>query len=239
LIIALFFRKDFDSLVDGIVYAGVVALGFATMENIDYYSKSFADGGLPGLIGTFFVRGILSPFSHVLFTCMTGIGYGIARETNDPAVKFLAPVFGLFGAMFLHALWNLLASFSSGAFFAGYFMLEMPMFAVFIALIFHLVRREGRILKRTLAAEVERGLITQHQLDIAISVFRRTGWVAAALFTPRLFKDRRRFLRSVAKLGLCHWHLERADEGRRHTDSFPVIRQLQARIFTLRDQVGH
>jgi RsiW-degrading membrane proteinase PrsW (M82 family) len=238
LMIAFFFRKDFDSVVDGIVYAGVVALGFATMENVDYYGRSLAEGGPGTLAGTFIVRGILSPFSHVLFTCMTGIGVGVARETHNPAVKVAAPMIGYFGAMFLHALWNTLASFDGGTFFTGYFLLEVPLFAVFIAVIFHLVRREGRILKQTLAAEVERGLITQRQLEIAISVFRRTGWTAAAFGNPGLFNARRRFLRAVAKLGLCHWHRCRAAEAAGETDSFPLINQLQAEVFSLRDRVG-
>ncbi|MBK8313597.1 MAG: PrsW family intramembrane metalloprotease [Acidobacteria bacterium] len=43
---AILFRRDFDSVVDGIVYAGVVALGFAAMENVEYYGRSFADGAL-------------------------------------------------------------------------------------------------------------------------------------------------------------------------------------------------
>ena len=238
LIIALFFRKDFDSVVDGIVYAGVVALGFATMENIDYYGKSLSEAGLGGLIGTWFVRGVLSPYSHVLFTCMTGIGCGVARETHNAALKIAAPIIGYFSAMFLHALWNRMASFDTGTFFTGYFLLEVPMFCAFLAVIFHLVSREGRILKQSLAAEVERGLITQNQLDIAISVFRRTGWVAAAIGNPKLFNTRRRFLRAVAKLGLCHWHKQRATEAERNTDSFPLISQFQAEVFSLRNHVG-
>src|SRR5215471_5078033 len=68
LIIALFFRKDFDSMVDGIVYAGVVALGFATVENINYYGGSLNEYGVSGLFVTWFVRGVLAPYSHVLFT---------------------------------------------------------------------------------------------------------------------------------------------------------------------------
>ncbi len=238
LIIALFFRKDFDSVVDGIAYAGVVALGFATMENIDYYGKSLNEAGMEGLIGTWFVRGVMSPYSHVLFTCMTGIGCGVARETHNAALKVSAPIIGYFSAMFLHALWNSFASFGSGAFFAGYFLFEVPVFCVFLVAIFHLVGREGRILKQSLAAEVERGLITQHQLDIAISVFRRTSWVAAAIGNPKLFNARRRFLRAVAKLGLCHWHKQRATEAERSTDSFPLISQFQAEVFSLRDHVG-
>jgi RsiW-degrading membrane proteinase PrsW (M82 family) len=237
LIVALSFRKDFDSVVDGIVYAGVVALGFATVENIDYYGRSLNQYGVGGLFVTWFVRGILSPYSHVLFTCMTGIGIGIARETHNQSLKKVAPVIGYFSAMFLHALWNGLASFGGGGFFIGYFLLEVPMFCAFLAVVFHLVRREGRILKLSLAEEVERGLITQHQLDIAISVFRRTSWVAAAFGNPQLFSARRRFLRSVAKLGLCHWHKQRAAEAKCDTDSFPLINQFQAEVFSLQDKV--
>lgn len=237
LIVAFSFRKDFDSVVDGIVYAGVVALGFATVENIDYYGRSLNEYGVGGLFVTWFVRGILSPYAHVLFTCMTGIGIGVARETHNAALKIAAPVIGYFSAMILHALWNGLASFGGGEFFIGYFLLEVPMFCVFLGVVFHLVRREGRILKQSLVVEVERGLITQHQLDIAISVFRRTTWVAAAIGNSRLFNARRRFLRSVAKLGLCHWHIQRAADAKGETESFPLINQFQAEVFSLREIV--
>src|SRR5262245_790234 len=237
LIVALFFRRDFDSVVDGIVYAGVVALGFATVENIEYYGRSLSEGGAGRLIGTLFLRGVLSPYAHVLFTCMTGIGFGVARETHNAALKVAAPIIGYCVAVFLHALWNSLATLGNGAFFIGYFLVEAPMFCAFLALIFYLVRREGRILKQSLEVEVNRGLITQRQLDIAISVFRRTGWVASAIGDGRLFDARRRFLRSVAKLGLCHWHVERAAEAGAETTSFPLINQFQSEVFSLRDEV--
>ncbi len=239
LIVALVFRKDFDSVVNGIVYAGVVALGFATVENIHYYAMSLNEAGVGGLIGTWFVRGALSPYAHVLFTCMTGIGFGVARETHNAALKIAAPIIGYSVAVFLHALWNSLASLGGGAFLIGYFLIQAPMFCAFLALIFYLVRREGRILKQSLAVEVARGLITQRQLDIAISVFRRTGWVASVIGDIRLFNARRRFLRSVAKLGLCHWHVQRAAQAGAETASFPLINQFQAEVFSLRDEVGN
>src|SRR5215510_13231406 len=238
LVIALFFRKDFDSVVDGIVYAGVVALGFATVENINYYGGSVIAGGAVGLIRTLILRGVLSPYSHVLFTCMTGVGVGVARETYDKALKIAAPIMGYSIAVFLHALWNSLAVVGGGKlFFFGYLFIHAPMFCAFIGLTLYLVRREGRILKQSLAFEVKRGLITQRQLDITISVFRRTGWVASAIGDGRLFDARRRFLRSVAKLGLCHWHVQRAAEAGSKTTSFPLIAQFQAEVFSLRDKV--
>jgi len=236
-LITVLFRKDFDSVVDGVVYAGVVALGFATMENIDYYGRSLLEGGVESLAGTFLVRGVLAPFSHVLFTSTTGIGCGIARETHDSNVKFGAPILGLFAAMSLHSIWNTLATLGAKAFFAGYLLFEVPLFIGFIFLVTALVRREGRILRKTLASEVERGLITADQLEIAISVFRRTQWLAAAWGNPRLFNARRKFLRTVAKLGLCLWHRDRARAAQRATGSLLIISQLQAELFSLRDEI--
>ncbi|MFN0084370.1 MAG: PrsW family glutamic-type intramembrane protease [Blastocatellia bacterium] len=234
LIIAFFFRRDFDSIVDGIVYSGVIALGFAAVENIEYYGVSPEPSHF---FRTFFLRGVLSPFSHVMFTCMTGIGLGIARETHHRRKAILAPLLGFLLAVFLHALWNWLAIKDLTTFFAGYLLLEMPIFFCFVCAIAFLVHREGVILKATLAREVERGLISQHQLDIAISVFRRSGWMLGALGNRKLLYVRRRFLRAVAKLGLCHWHEARASQASRDTGSFSLIAKLQGEVFSLRDRV--
>ena len=58
------------------------------------------------------------------------------------------------------------------------------------------------------------------------------------LFRSRaLLNRRRRFLRAVAKLGLCHWHKARAAEAHRDTGSFPLIARLQGEVYSLRDSV--
>jgi hypothetical protein len=105
-------------------------------------------------------------------------------------------------------------------------------------LIVYLVRREGRILRETLAVEVNRGLISQAQLDTVVSIFRRSGWVWSALGNTRVMNARRQFLRSVAKLGLCHWHVTRAVQAQAETQSFTLIGRLQAEIYQLRQEVG-
>ncbi len=237
-LIALLFRRDFDSVVDGIIYAGVVALGFATMENVGYYGDSLVKEGASGLIGTFIVRGLFAPFSHVLFTAMTGIGVGVARETHQPLLKLIAPLAGYCAAMFLHSLWNTLASFSAGVFWMGYLLLELPLFLGMVCLIAVLVRREGRILKQTLATEVEQGLLSREQLETAISVFRRSRWVLAAFGNRQLFDARRQFLRAVAKLGMCQWHGSRALAASSKTGSFSLIPKLRAEVFRLRGEIG-
>ena len=39
------------------------------------------------LTATVIVRGFFAPFSHPLFTSLTGIGLGLARQSNNLAVK--------------------------------------------------------------------------------------------------------------------------------------------------------
>ncbi len=79
-------RKDeFDGVVDGVIYAAMVGLGFAFAENVDYYGRALQQGGAGGLALIFTLRGMIAPFSHPLFTSMTGLGLGVARQSRSRA----------------------------------------------------------------------------------------------------------------------------------------------------------
>ncbi len=102
LLLALVRRKEFDGIIDGLVYAGMVGVGFAFTENILYYGRIFrqlseevgSDEGLRGAFVLFVIRGLISPFAHPLFTSFTAIGIGIAVRHRSTIVRFLAPVVG-------------------------------------------------------------------------------------------------------------------------------------------------
>ena len=47
LILLIFFRRYFDDILDGIVYGGVIALGFATVENVLYYGEGLNRAYMP------------------------------------------------------------------------------------------------------------------------------------------------------------------------------------------------
>ena len=70
-------RAELDGILDGIVYAGMVGIGFAFTENILYLGASYngtdgmGPGGLVGVTSTFVVRCLFSPFAHPLFTAFT------------------------------------------------------------------------------------------------------------------------------------------------------------------------
>jgi hypothetical protein len=155
-------RDEFDGVIDGLIYAAMVGLGFACVENIDYYGRSLATEGMGGLAVTFTLRGVMAPFSHPLFTAMTGVGLGLARQTQRGWVRALAPVAGLLTAIVLHGLWN--AGATQGCiFFAIYLFIMMPALAGVLVTVVFAWRREGRIIRDGLAGEVASGLLTDDE----------------------------------------------------------------------------
>jgi RsiW-degrading membrane proteinase PrsW (M82 family) len=94
-------RKEIDGVMDGVVYAGWVALGFAVVENFLYFSDA-ADQDV--LVETVIARGLLTPFAHPLFTVWSGLAIGWAVSRNKNAAGQL--VWGLPVAIGLHAAWN-------------------------------------------------------------------------------------------------------------------------------------
>src|ERR1043165_1646628 len=176
LFIFFFAKKDeFGGVVDGIVYASVTALGFAMTENILYYGKAAAAGsGQLTLI--FVIRGFFAPFSHPLFTSMTGIGLGLARQSRNMAVKVLTPIIGLLTAIFMHSIWNGSAVFGGGpVFLLTYIVVMVPAFLIMLIVIAFALRREGQVVRQFLAPDLNCGTLTRQEYDQVGSVFGRMG----------------------------------------------------------------
>lgn len=177
LFIFFFAKKDeFDGVVDGIVYASMVGLGFAMTENIQYYGRAALQGGGAGLTAIFIIRGMLAPFSHPLFTSMLGIGLGLARQSRNTVIKVITPVVGLLAAITLHALWNGSAVMGGGlVFILTYFGIMVPAFFIMLLVIFLALRREGRTVREFLVVDLNGGLLTLEEYNRLCSVSGRMG----------------------------------------------------------------
>jgi len=68
-------RKEVDGVVDGVTYSTLVALGFAVVENVTFFAGAPDFGSL---LQIFFLRGVLSPFAHPLFTFWIGLAVGLS-----------------------------------------------------------------------------------------------------------------------------------------------------------------
>lgn len=231
LLLLIFLRKEFDGIVDGIFYGCVIALGFATFENILYYGGQFLDGGISALLKNFFTRGVLAPFSHALFTSMTGLGCGIARETHNKSLKMLAPPAGYVFAMILHGFWNAVATATRGVgYYIAYAIVWVPLFVIFVCGIIAVVRREQKIIKRMLAPQVDQNVITKEQYDIVTSLRKRTSWIFSTLNNVRVLNARRRFLRFTTKLAFGYWHMELAAKDNSSTISSQLVTEYQSEV---------
>ncbi|WP_129545521.1 PrsW family glutamic-type intramembrane protease [Arthrobacter dokdonensis] len=171
-VLLLFFlrRRTFDGPIDGVVYAGMVAAGFAFTENILYFGQAFKDSGghAGGLVGIFVMRGLMSPFAHVMFTSALGACVGYAARHGGTAMVLGAWAVGLVPAMLLHGLWNSL-TFIHGNFFVLYLVLQVPVFVLFIAGIVLLRRAEARLTRRRLADYVPSGWFSQPEVPMLAS----------------------------------------------------------------------
>ncbi len=97
-------RREIRNGLDGIVCAGMVAVGFAFAENIGYFLDAHQNGVL---IQSFLARGVLTPFAHPLFSMWSGlaIGRGMSRRKR----LSLFDLWGVLIAIGLHAGFNTLA----------------------------------------------------------------------------------------------------------------------------------
>jgi RsiW-degrading membrane proteinase PrsW (M82 family) len=191
----LFRRREFDGVLDGIVYAGVVAAGFAFTENILYLGQAFVSGATTGqsgeVLATLIMRGVFTPFAHPLFTSMIGIGLGIASNARSIFVRLVMPVLGYLLAVFLHACWNASASYADGAaLIPVYVMVMLPIFVFVLLVVVFQRRREQRIIAAELPGFARLGWIAPSEVHLLETLAGRRGWLRAV---------RRRSGSSVAK----------------------------------------
>jgi RsiW-degrading membrane proteinase PrsW (M82 family) len=138
-------RAEFDGPTDGIVYAAMVGLGFAMLENVGYYITALdtpVRGGVALLGFTFVLRGVLSPLMHPLFTSMTGLGVAAAARRRRGGRWAVA--LGWLGAVALHMTWNGLSAEGVAGLGIGYLL----MLVVLVVLIAILVVDRRRLVRQ-------------------------------------------------------------------------------------------
>jgi protease PrsW len=206
-------RHTIDGILDGLIYAGLVGIGFAFTENILYYAGAYAGemglgpGGLESATTLFVVRGIFSPFAHPLFTSAIGIGAGIMVTSRNRGLRFLAPLVGYVVAVALHAAWNGSAFAADGAFFLlTYIFAMVPGFFALVGLAVWFRVREGRMLARSLTDLARRGYLQVQEVPWLVRPpARRTARRNARLRGgPEAERMMREYQRQAIELAVLH-----------------------------------
>ncbi len=173
-VLALFLarRRYFDGVVDGIVYAGMVAAGFAFTENILYFGRAG-----DALAETFVLRGLATPFAHLLFTACTGAALGLAaRSRSRGSVWWLLPL-GLLGAMLAHAAWNLTSVLAGGSYLSIYVLVQVPVFLGVVAIALWLRGKERQVVQHRLTEYAGAGWFAPHEVQMLSSLRLRRAAV--------------------------------------------------------------
>jgi RsiW-degrading membrane proteinase PrsW (M82 family) len=239
--IYLFFWRDFDNVLDGVLYGAFVGLGFAAFENFIYYSNTENVGEVVVLT---MLRGVIIAIGlHPAFTGITGAGVGLFRVMRRGVLRWFIPPAALCLAMFAHFTWNTF----SGVFTwddqngLAYLFVSMPIAVLFlqtpsltmILLIAAIaLRHERRMIEQYLASE-EPPVVLPGEIARLVPA-RRRAWNEVVTFVLEGFGawwiTRRRNVRLV-RLAFEKWHMDREEaggdvaEGRAHALTVVALRK--------------
>ncbi|HTJ83778.1 MAG TPA: PrsW family glutamic-type intramembrane protease, partial [Polyangiaceae bacterium] len=172
-------------------------------------------------------------WGHPLYTAMTGLGVGIARESTRMHVRVLSSLGLMLLAMVLHAAWNFVPNLGGNVYVVSllFWFAFVGAFGVVVSV---LVSRKGRIIREYLADEVVFGTLTAEEAKLITSAFgrMRTYFMKRGVLWRKL-------IRASARLALCKWHTARAMKKQKRTFSIEFIAPLRAEVRRLRGLIEH
>jgi len=178
-VLYLIARDEFDDTLDGFVYGALIGLGFTLEEDMYYFFTHFVGqagaSDLGGLFEGFFVRVIVGgPYSHVLMTGLTGMGFAYFVTRPDvPRRRRLGVALLLYLAgVATHFVWNspllddLLGVDPTPTTWLTWAAVKgLPFLALLVVLVRLAIRREQRSVRAALSDDVANGLISPEELD--------------------------------------------------------------------------
>ncbi len=227
----LLFRGEIDSLIDGILYGGLVGFGFAAVENTLYFGGSLIEAGLSQFAALALFRAFLFGLNHALFTGLLGLGMAWGRSASSTLVKVGAPLAGLLAAMAAHATHN--ASVTLGGEFGWpcliAFASDWGGVALLLGVLIWCSVRERRWIDRWLDEEVERGTLSRGDYEVVSSYLARLVERAQAFLGGDLERWWRlgRYYRLATELAF----------NKRRLSRFPSDEGAERRVKRLRGQV--
>ena len=206
-------RGELDGVLDGIVYAGMVGIGFAFTENILYLAAAYngtdgmGPGGIEAVTTTFVVRCVVSPFAHPLFTAFTGIGVGLAVNARSRGARVLWPLAGLACAVAAHATWNTATVYGADSFGIAYVVLMAPVFVGIVSLAIWSRSSERRLLASALTDAANRGLVPATDIGWVVDLCarRRSRAYARSVGGKSGEQAMRDYQQATIELGFLHY----------------------------------
>jgi protease PrsW len=187
------FHREFDDVLDGIVYGAMVGFGFAMTENILYFLSAYFAGGIADWGMVVFLRSFVFGLNHALYTSVTGAGLGLVRYSKSIGKRVAIPLLALFLAISLHGIHNLFAQLNDAVCGAVVVSAISDWIGVLVMLLVAVAawQKEKSWIVTELAEEVRYGTLTPAEFQVAQSPWRRTTARWDALHTNGLAGYRR------------------------------------------------
>ena len=235
----VFLRREFDNVLDGIIYGALVGFGFAMTENMLYFLSSlFTEGWAEwGII--VFLRAIVFGLTHAFFTSLTGAALGFARLSRVAWEKWLVPPFGLGLAIAFHAIHNIGASLAEWNCLTILFSFLTDWGGVLVIFVVMLLaaQQEKKWLTQELKEEVASGVLSQADYALTVSYQRRFGarWEALLGQSWQRWRQLGRLFHLATELAFKKYQLRTAGDGE---DTRVTIGRLRNQIVVLRGEMG-
>ena len=229
-IVFFLFYKEFDSILDGIIYGGIAALGFAATENTLYiFRNGYQDSGWSGLFMLAFIRVVIVGWQHPFYTAFTGIGFAVARTNKNMFIKLIAPLVGYGIAVSTHAFHNTFGGMIGGleGLAAGTFV-DWIGWTIMLVFILWMIYNERNVVKNQLRSEVSSGLISPAQYQRALSPWTVTTANLSGKSTARFYQVCGELSHKKEQF------TQQGDEG----GNLAIIAKLRAELASLAPYVG-
>lgn len=205
-LLAILLRYRIVSAMQSVALAGMSAIGFAVVEDIVYYIRTYLYGSMvygvdanEALHQLFISRGLETWWGHPLFTSFTAIGMAVGLRARSKFVRVLAPVAGYLLAATAHMAFN--GSQVAGGSEALLFVVGGAIILALVIRLFVYARTEARQIGARLDDFVVAGWLSPGD-PLVYSRYRKRAklLVAAALRGPKVLAATVRMMRAMTEL---------------------------------------
>lgn len=202
----LFARREFNGVLDGIIYGALVGFGFAMSENILYFRNHSEQ-----LVSLWLLRAVVFGFNHAFFTSIVGIALGMVRYERRRWMGYVAVPIALWLAIALHALHNASTQLGLMGMWLSWIINSGGVIVVLATVVLS-QRQELHWLNAELDEEVARDVINLYHFECVLSPPLRSRIELQALRQGWLrYRRIRRFHHLLTELAFVKHQLRRGD----------------------------
>jgi RsiW-degrading membrane proteinase PrsW (M82 family) len=229
--LVLLFRREFDDMLDGIVYGAMTGFGFALSENLfAYFLPILSSEGLGAGLTNILLRTVVFGFSHAFWTGILGAAVGYGRLAQKWPWRLLAPVAGWMAAVALHGIHNLGAALAEQTMCLSLGISLVTHWGgvlLLLAVAYLVSRRESEWIRQGLTGEVRRGALTPEEYHLLSRAGQRqqVRWRALIRGGRQGHRAVGTYFQHATELAFKKQHLHSLDQPGDNAQEIEALRQ--------------